>query len=244
MAVFVISDLHLSTLESTNKSMEVFGRRWTDYMSRLESGWRHLVGEEDTVIVPGDISWALSLSESHSDLSFIDSLPGKKILGKGNHDFWWSTMNKHEKFFETCGIKTISFLFNNAHKVEDFIIAGTRGWFIDDDASGVPDEVDFEKVARREVMRLEMSLKEARELSNLNGGLEIICFMHFPPVWKGVVAEPIVSLLREYGVKRVYYGHIHGNYTIPPTFTHEGIEMTLVSADYLDFVPRFIEKRG
>lgn len=242
MAVFVISDLHLSTLSSTDKSMEVFGRRWDGYMTRLKNNWEHLVGENDTVIIPGDISWALSLGEAKSDLTFIDSLPGKKILGKGNHDFWWSTMKKHEAFFAECGIKTISFLFNNAHRVEDFVIAGTRGWFVDEGASGVPDEVDFEKVARRECMRLEISLKEARELS-LESGCEIICFMHFPPVWNGSVVTPLIDLLTEYGVKRVYYGHIHGNYTVPRSFTHEGIEMSLVSADYLDFTPRFIEKR-
>ena len=111
MAVYVIADLHLSTLDSTDKSMEVFGRRWQNYISRLKSCWERLVEEDDTVIVPGDVSWALSLEESLSDMRFIDALPGRKILGKGNHDFWWSTMAKHNAFFEQHGINTISFLF-------------------------------------------------------------------------------------------------------------------------------------
>ena len=113
MSIFAISDLHLSTLDSTNKSMEVFGRRWTGYTEKLKSNWLKLVGEDDTVIIPGDISWALTLEEAKSDLLFLESLPGKKILGKGNHDFWWCTMKKHEAFFEKLGIKSISFLFNN-----------------------------------------------------------------------------------------------------------------------------------
>ena len=115
MALYAIADLHLSTLESTNKSMEVFGKRWADYINRTEANWRRLVTDDDTVIIPGDISWALSLDEAISDLKFIDSLPGKKILGKGNHDFWWCTMKKHKELFEKENIGSISFLFNNAY---------------------------------------------------------------------------------------------------------------------------------
>ena len=151
MSLFTIADLHLSTLDSTNKSMEVFGKRWTDYMRRLEQSWRRLVTDEDTVVIPGDISWALSLEEAESDLLFIDSLPGKKILGKGNHDFWWSTMRKHKTIFDSLGIKTISFLYNNAYEEENFIIAGTRGWYNDEDAANAPDNADFHKLTNREM---------------------------------------------------------------------------------------------
>ena len=145
MSVYTISDLHLSTLDSTNKSMEVFGRRWQSYMSRIENNWKKLISENDTVIIPGDISWALSLDEAESDLKFLDSLPGKKILGKGNHDFWWSTMKKHTEFFKKIGVNSVSFLFNNAHEVENFIIAGTRGWYHDEDAANAPENADFQR---------------------------------------------------------------------------------------------------
>ena len=242
MSVFTIADLHLSTHENTNKTMEIFGHRWQDYTNRIEKNWRRLVTETDTVIIPGDISWALSLDEALSDLRFIDSLPGKKILGKGNHDFWWSTMKKHREFFEKHEIKSINFLFNNAFIAEDFIIAGSRGWFHDEDASGVPDNTDFEKLVRREGQRLTLSLTEAVKLSEEYPDKEIIVFMHFPPFWCGKASENIISILKEYGIRRLYFGHIHGNYTVPPSFEYEGIKMSLISADYLEFVPKFIEK--
>ena len=145
MSTFTIADLHLSTLDSTNKSMEVFGRRWSGYTEKLKANWKRLVTDNDTVIIPGDISWALTLDEAKSDLTFLNSLPGKKILGKGNHDFWWTTMKKHNAFFAENGIDTISFLFNNAHETDDFIIAGTRGWYYDEDAQNAPNNTDFEK---------------------------------------------------------------------------------------------------
>lgn len=240
-ALYTIADLHLSTLDSTNKSMEVFGSRWQNYISRIEANWRRLITDGDTVVIPGDISWALSLEEAASDLKFLDSLPGKKILGKGNHDFWWMTMRKHCQFFEKENITTVSFLFNNAHEVEDYIIAGTRGWYNDEDAANAPDGVDFEKLTNRERLRLKTSLEAAAELKKSAPEKEILAFMHFPPYWNGRAAEGLVELLKEYGVKRVFFGHIHGNYTVEPSFTYEGIEMSLISADYLQFVPKIIK---
>ena len=242
MAVFTIADLHLSTHEATNKSMEVFGHRWADYTNRIEKNWRRLVTDDDTVIIPGDISWALSLNEALDDLKFIDSLPGRKILGKGNHDFWWCTMKKHKEFFEKHNIKTIEFLFNNAYELDDMIIAGSRGWFHDEDATGVPDNTDFDKLVNREGARLKLSLTEAMKLKEQSPEKPIIAFMHFPPVWSGKACENIVSTLKEFEIKRVYFGHIHGAYTVPAHFEHEGIKMTLISADYLEFIPKFIEK--
>jgi len=241
MSIFAISDLHLSTLESTNKSMEVFGRRWTDYISRLENNWRRLVTDADTVIIPGDVSWALSLEEAESDLKFLDSLPGKKILLKGNHDFWWATMKKHTAFFERHGIDTISFVFNNAKLVENKIIAGTRGWYHDEDAKGVPDNSDFEKLINRETLRLKASLSDAKRILSEAPHSEIIAFMHFPPFWNAKESASIIELLLEYNVKRVYFGHIHGNYTVPASFEYKGINMSIISADYLGFIPKFIE---
>lgn len=240
MALYTLSDLHLSTLDSTNKSMEVFGSRWADYIKRIEANWRHLISEDDTVVIPGDISWALSLEEAASDLKFIDSLPGKKILGKGNHDFWWCTMRKHDALFERLGITTVSFLFNNAHECEDFIIAGTRGWYNEKDATNAPDGADFEKLTNRENLRLKMSLEAARLLKERSPEKEIIAFMHFPPFWNGKSSEGLIDLLHEYGVRRVYFGHIHGSYSVPAVTEYERIEMHLVSADYLKFVPKAV----
>lgn len=242
MSIFAISDLHLSTLSTTNKSMEVFGRRWTGYIDKLKNNWQRLVGKDDTVIIPGDVSWALTLDEATSDLKFLDSLPGKKLLGKGNHDFWWCTMKKHREFFEKNKIDTISFLFNNAYETEDFIIAGTRGWYHDEDATNAPDNTDFEKLTNRETARLKMSLGEAKKIKEASPEKEIIVFMHFPPFWSGKESEPIVNLLVDYGIRRVYYGHIHGSYDIPEKFTHRGIEMSIISADFLNFIPKIIHK--
>lgn len=241
MSLYTIADLHLSTLDTTDKSMEVFGERWRDYMTRLASSWRRLVEEDDTVVIPGDVSWALSLEEAVSDLKFIDALPGKKILGKGNHDFWWSTMKKHAALFEKHGIDSISFLYNNAHELDEFIIAGTRGWYHDDDCKNMPESADFEKLTKRETLRLKTSLTLAKKMQG-DSGKEIIVFTHFPPYWNGKESESLMDVLSEFGIKRLYFGHIHGNYTLPSTIVHRGIEMSLVSADYLGFVPKIIKK--
>lgn len=240
MSIFTIADLHLSTLDSTDKSMEIFGKRWTGYIDKLKSNWLKLVKETDTVIIPGDVSWALTLNEAESDIRFLDSLPGKKIIGKGNHDFWWCTMKKHTAFFEKIGVKTISFLYNNAHETENFIIAGTRGWHHDEDAVNTPNDTDFEKLTNRETLRLKMSLDEAMRLKESSPEKEILVFMHFPPFWNGKESEPIINLLTEYGIKRLFYGHIHGNYTVAPEFVYKNVRMCIVSADYLNFTPKII----
>lgn len=240
MSLYTIADLHLSTFDKTNKSMEVFGKSWADYMQRIENNWRRLITDEDTVIIPGDVSWALSLEEAESDMRFLESLPGKKIIGKGNHDFWWSTMRKHQAFFDKIGVKSISFLFNNAHETEDFIIAGTRGWYNDEDAANAPDNADFVKLTNRENLRLRASLSEAKKLQDLSPHKEIIVFMHFPPFWNGKASDGLIDVLHEYGVKRVYFGHIHGNYTVEPHFIYDGINMHIISADYLKFLPKLV----
>jgi predicted phosphohydrolase len=240
MSLYTIADLHLSTFDKTNKSMEVFGKSWADYMTRIENNWRHLITADDTVIIPGDVSWALSLEEAESDLKFLDSLPGKKILGKGNHDFWWSTMSKHKAFFDKVGIESISFLFNNAHEVDNFIVAGTRGWYNDEDAANAPDNTDFEKLTNRENLRLRASLQAARKLKENSPEKEIIVFMHFPPFWNGKASDGLISTLKEYDIKKVYFGHIHGNYTVEPHFIYDGIDMHIISADYLRFIPKIV----
>ncbi len=242
MSTYAISGLRLSTLLETDKSMEVFGKRWDNYMKRIENNWRRLVTDADTVIIPGDVSWALSLDEAASDLKFIDSLPGRKIIAKGNHDFWWATMKKHYDFFEKHGISTIDFLFNNAHETDDFIIAGTRGWYHDEDTQGTQNKTDFAKLVRRECQRLEVSLKAALELKKASPDKEIVVFMHFPPFWNGKESENIIALLEKYAIRRVFYGHIHGNYTVEPRFVYRDIEMNIISADFLEFIPKHIAK--
>lgn len=240
MSVFALSDLHLSTLDTTNKSMEIFGHRWENYMQRLKTNWTRLVEDGDTVIIPGDISWALSLDEALSDLKFIDALPGKKILGKGNHDFWWCTMKKHDEFFKKHRISTISFLYNNAYETDELIVAGTRGWYHDEEAQTTANGADFKKLVRRETLRLETSLKAATLIRESAPEKEIVVFTHFPPYWNGKEAEETLALLEAYNVKKVYYGHIHGNYTIEPRFDYKGITMSIISADYLNFTPLIV----
>ena len=241
MATYVIADLHLSEAVGCNKSMEIFGRRWTGYTEKIRKNWEALVAPEDTVIIPGDISWALALPEAEADLRFVDSLPGTKYLAKGNHDLWWSSMTKNLAACEGWGLGTLHFLFNNAHETEDFILAGSRGWFFDEDATGVPDGVDFEKVVAREAGRLRLSLNAAKQCPGYTTK-ETIAFMHFPPVWNGRAVASIVDVLSEFGIRRCYVGHVHGNYTAPPITEYRGIEFILASADYLDFVPRIIHK--
>lgn len=151
-------------------------------------------------------------------------------------------MKKHSEHFEKHGIKTISFLFNNAHETDDFIIAGTRGWFFDEKSAHLPNKTDFAKLTAREELRLRMSLEEAKRLSSASEK-ETVVFMHFPPVWGDEICEGLMEILKEYGIRRVYYGHIHGNYSLPPKTEYDGIEMNIISADYLAFTPKIIHKR-
>ncbi len=214
--------------------MDVFGNRWRDYTSKLVRGWNAVVSDSDTVIIPGDLSWGLNLDEAAADLKLIASLNGKKIIGKGNHDLWWQSEKKLKDFFEKEGIDNISVLHNNAHIAEDIIVCGSRGWFYDPKSS--PDGTDFEKISNREVIRAELSFKAAREL-NKDGEREIVAFFHFPPVCKEYISRPLTELMKSYGIKRCYYGHLHNAYDIPRSFDFEGIDMRIISADYLDFIP-------
>ncbi len=242
MSVFAISDLHLSLNSATDKSMEVFGRRWQGYVKKLETNWRALVGENDTVILAGDISWALSLDEATEDLLFLNALPGKKIVGKGNHDFWWQTMRKLNAFKEKNALSEISFLYNNAFIAEDFIVAGTRGWFYDPACDNIPSETDFKKIVARETVRLRLSLCEAMKLKVSNPEKEILVFLHFPVIWAGKTADDILAVLREYDVRRCFYGHVHGSYDTEGDFEAEGIRFSVTSADFLHFTPKIIHK--
>ena len=235
MSLFVIADLHLSS--DGSKSMEVFGPRWTDYMNKLRKNWTAVVTPEDTVIVPGDISWGLKLEDAIDDLKFLDSLPGKKLIGKGNHDFWWSTAAKMKAMMEEQEIQTIQMLYNNAYKCEDCIVCGTRGWFVEENQQHTVGNTDYNRIVNREVIRLRLSLDEAVRLQAENQTNPIIVFLHFPPVWNGFVCREIVDALHEYGIKDCYFGHIHGAYHMPRTTTFEGIDFVLTAADALQFSP-------
>ena len=239
MSLFVISDLHLDIL-TNQKSMEVFGDKWKNYTQRLKNNWLAVVDEKDTVIIPGDISWALTLEESIHDLNWINALPGRKILMKGNHDFWWSTSKKMKSFFARNELDTLEILHNGAIEVENYILAGSRGWFVDKSTQpqGVVN-VDYDKVINREKIRLGMSLDEAKKLQDISGK-EILVFFHFPPVWGDFVCEELISLLKEYNISRVYFGHIHGSYNISSVFEYDGIQFKMISADFIDFLPQIV----
>ena len=168
MSLYVISDLHLSTNETTNKSMEKFGTKWKDYHKKLEKYFKAIINDDDTVIIPGDISWAMSLDEALSDFKFLDSLPGTKIISKGNHDFWWSTATKINSFFQANEIKTVKLLHNNAYLIENCIVCGSRGWFYDEKQQKTVGDVDYDKIVAREAQRLEISINEALKIKEKN----------------------------------------------------------------------------
>ncbi len=241
MALYAMSDLHLS--QSIEKPMDVFGSRWIGYTDKIIERWNETVKDEDTVIVPGDISWGMNVSESKADFELIRSLNGRKIISKGNHDYWWGTASKLKAFFDENAIDRIDILYNNAYIVEDFAICGTRGWYNDD--KNAPDGSDYAKIVARECGRLRLSIDCARRMiADCGEEKELIAFMHFPPVYRDYVCSELVDVLSEYEVKRCFYGHIHGVYDIPPVRVYEGISFEMVSADYLDFYPKIIEKKS
>ena len=239
MALFVLSDLHLSTGEQTDKSMEVFGHRWQNYTERIQKNWSALVGEDDTVVIGGDVSWALSLEEAISDFSFLHALPGKKILMKGNHDFWWTTLQKMNNFLSANGFTDMTFLQNNAFLCDSFIVCGSRGWFYETDTASAATGADYEKMIAREAHRLSLSLQQGKALqASLDKETEIIAFLHFPPIWNGAVCEPIMQVLKDYGIQKCYFGHIHGISEM--SFEADGITFILTAADALGFVPKAV----
>lgn len=227
MALYAIGDLHLSL--SSNKPMDVFGEGWKDYVRRIGEGFSQL-NDEDVTVLCGDLSWGMSLEESLEDFRFIDALPGRKILLKGNHDYWWNTVSKMERFLKEHELTTISFLYNNCLTYGDKAICGTRGWFYELDNQGTHNE----KMLLREAGRLETSLK-------LAGEREILCFLHYPPLYQGYECPEILRLLREYRVKACYYGHLHGaSHRRRIEGKRGGTDFSLVAADYLRFVPKKI----
>jgi len=234
MPVYVLSDTHLSITK--NKPMDIFGRRWQNHAEKIKAEWESIVTPEDTVVIPGDISWAMTLDEARADLEFLDRLPGTKLIGRGNHDYWWNTAKKMYSYFEQCGITTLKLLYNNAYETENFMVCGSRGWYNDEDTS--PKDSDYKKIVAREAMRIELSITEAKKL---NSEKPIVMFLHFPPVFRDYICREIVDVLHKHNITRCYFGHIHALYDVAPLFEFEGIEFYIVSADYLNFSPSLIE---
>jgi len=225
MSLFAIGDLHLSL--GTEKPMDVFGGRWQDYTEKIVKGFAAVVSPADTVVLCGDLTWGMDFDEALEDFRFIDRLPGKKIILKGNHDYWWTTATKAKKFFAENGIDSIDILHNNFFEYGDAALCGTRGWFYEEERGGEHDK----KILARECLRLEASLKAA-------GEREKYVFLHYPPKYQGYECPEILKLLRDYSVRMCCYGHIHSK-GCAAAFNGEldGTVFRLVSADYLDFVP-------
>ncbi len=230
MALYCISDLHLSL--GADKPMDVFPG-WDGYVDKLKHNWISTVKPEDTVVVAGDISWAMKLDETYEDLKFLNDLPGKKILIKGNHDYWWATAKKINDFFVKNKFDTLSIIFNSAVCVDGIWICGSRGWM------NSPQEEADKKIYLREVQRFKTSVDAIP-----NDAKDIVAFLHYPPVYGTSEAKEFVNILIERNIKKCYYGHIHGSEAAKKVLNknYKGIEFKLISCDYIDFCPVLVAK--
>lgn len=216
--------------------MGIFGKQWENHAERLKAAWLATVTEHDTVVIPGDISWGLDMEEAYADLKFLHELPGRKILGKGNHDYWWATMNKLTRFKEEKGLTTLDFLHNNAYLVENKILCGTRGWV---NEFGV--KTEDERIIKREAARLELSLQEGMKLKEQAPDREILVFLHYPPLFGEFMNYDILDILYRYDIKDVYFGHLHNVREEQLDKEYIGIRLHLIAGDYVNFVPQRIE---
>lgn len=224
MSLFAIADPHLSL--GSDKPMDIF-RGWDKYVERLEDNWRRLVSDEDTVVIAGDISWAMSLEAAKTDFAFLHSLPGRKLLFKGNHDYWWTTRRKMDAFFDECGFHSLTIVHNSAVVVDDFAVCGTRGWFFD-----AEQDAD-KKILLREVGRLNASIDVA-----VATGKEPVVFLHYPPVFGDSECPELLSVLTERHIRRCYFGHIHGQAARRATVQTLGeLTLQLISCDAMGFAP-------
>ena len=224
MSLFAIGDLHLSL--GAAKPMDVFGGAWDGYMDKLAQGLS-IIGPEDTTVLCGDVSWGMGLEAALPDFRYIAAIPGRKIILKGNHDYWWSTVSKFRVLCEANGLEQMEILNNNCFFYGDIAICGTRGWFYEEDKNGTHDE----KVFRRELIRLETSLKAA-------GSAEKYCFLHYPPRYRGYECPELIDLMERYGVTQCCYGHLHSeSHRLAVQGMQNGIDYRMVSADYLGFRP-------
>ncbi len=231
MALFALSDPHLAI--ACEKPMDIFGRRWQDHAARLADNWRATVTEEDTVVIGGDISWAMQLIQALPDLIYLHRLPGRKILMRGNHDYWWTSIRKLEQLTDTHRLDSISFLRNNAFRFGSDIICGTRGWILPEDPDFATED---RKIFDREVGRLRLSLEAASHIQE--PGDRLVVFLHYPPISRFLISNPITRLISEYGAALCVYGHVHGD-AADNCFQgmFENVGYQLASADYLGFKP-------
>lgn len=229
MAIYAIGDLHLSV--AADKPMDIFAG-WENHTEKLIANWKKKITDQDTIVLAGDISWEMSLGKAIPDFRLIHQLPGQKIILKGNHDYWWTSLSKMRETLEKHELDSIHFLHNNSYYVEGVHICGSRGWIFE---NGEPYD---EKIIRREALRIEASLKSRGSEEG-----ETMLFLHYPPIYAGQTLEPYIKLMQQYGVSRCYYGHIHGKgYKYAVSGLCRGIEMSLISADYLSFDPLLIKK--
>ena len=230
MSIYVIGDLHLSFKE--NKPMDIFGSNWENHFEKIKKDWNLKVTENDLVILPGDFSWAMYLKDTDEDFKFLNELPGKKLLLKGNHDYWWTTITNMRKFLKENNFNNIDFLHNNSYEFDNKIIVGTRGW------SKLEGTQDDERILKREALRLELSIKDG--IKKYGDDKEIIAVMHYPPINKTDLLNnelsDFVKSMKKYNIKRCFYGHLHSN-AIKEAVEgkHFDIDFKLVSADGLDF---------
>ncbi|MDO5015400.1 MAG: metallophosphoesterase [Eubacteriales bacterium] len=235
MRIFIIADTHLS--EQADKSMEVFGCRWENYTQRLRTNWQREVAEEDTVLVAGDISWAMKLEQAEKDLRFFHELPGQKIFLRGNHDYWWSTLSKVENFCREKEFDSLRFMQNKAFPIgEDFLVAGSRLWILPDDSRFAQAD---RKILAREEKRLALSLEDAKAQK---AGRSLLVMTHYPPFEKDLKPNPLTVRIREAGAVEAFYGHIHradSPYCLERVEV-DGVPYSLVAADHIDFCPRLI----
>ena len=226
MALYAIGDLHLGL--SVDKPMDVFGPGWADHAARLQDAFSKL-HDDDLTVLCGDLSWGMSLEQARADFAFLDALPGRKLLLKGNHDYWWTTAAKMERFFAENGFTTLALLHNNCHFYGEYALCGTRGWFYEEDRGE-----HSAKIFNRELIRLEASLKAAGERPKL-------CFLHYPPLYQGYCCREIVALLERYGARLCCYGHLHGpSHRLAVQGVRGSVDYRLVSADFLGFQPEKI----
>ena len=230
MSIYAIGDLHLSF--ETNKPMNVFGENWDNYEEKLEQSWNEIIKEDDTVLIPGDFSWATYLKDTLQDFQYLDNLTGKKVLLKGNHDYWWTTLKSMREFLNQNNFNNIDFLFNSSYECDEAMIVGTRGWAFNETENS-------DKMLKREAARLELSIKDAIQKNN---NKKIICMMHYPPITKNMIEmkqkSEYLEILKKYDITDCIYGHLHGNsHNEAVEGNIDGINLKLVSSDYLEFKP-------
>lgn len=224
MSIYAISDLHLSF--NTNKPMDIFG--WNNYEEKISQDWRKNVKEEDLVLLTGDFSWEMKLENTYKDFQFINNLPGKKLLLKGNHDLWWTTLKRMREFLKEKEFNNIDFIYNNSYEFENYIIAGTRGWNL------VSENIDDKKIKDRELLRLENSIIDG--IRKYGEDKPIIVCMHYPPLLKELKNSEFTKILEKYNVKYCLYGHLHGKSHMNVfDGNYNNVAYKMVSCDYIGF---------